>query len=100
MPKNVLHLDVASAEGPLVASLSYLGNSVLSFVTRMLGSIAHVFPKFEYQETRLANYFGPLSGILNRILASYVMQTLRQSYKVLYLNEGSGGSGACRQSGV
>ena len=69
-------------DGPVVAGLALLGSTVVTILGNIVGSIAHISPKFDFDGFILANYFGPEKDLLWNIIKHYTTQALLQAYKV------------------
>lgn len=59
-----------------------LGTPVLSYVTRMIGSIAHSSPTLKFNELIIANYFGIPDNLLHVLRVSLTNQAFAQSLKI------------------
>merc|ERR1711988_1329933 len=62
--------------------MGVLGGPVLSFVTGIVGSIAHVSPTLVFNEVVISNYFGSWHKLLKTLIASFRQQALVQTYKI------------------
>jgi len=70
-------------DGPVVAGFAMLGNTVVTILGNIIGSIAHISPKFDFDEFVLSNFFGSLQDLWWNIVKHYTKQALLQSYKVI-----------------
>lgn len=59
-----------------------LGTPVLSYFTRMIGSIAHISPTLKFNELIVTNYFGIPDNFLRVLRVSITNQAFTQSLKV------------------
>jgi len=59
-----------------------LGSPVLSFISGVIGTIAHVSPSFKFNELLVSNFFGVPEKFMKTMYVSFAHQILAQSYKL------------------
>jgi vacuolar protein sorting-associated protein 13A/C len=66
----------------VAVGFAILGTPVLSYITRMIGTIAHASPTLKFNELIISNYFGIPDKLLRILLVSLTNQAFVQSLKV------------------
>jgi hypothetical protein len=78
-----LHLDTSSSfERSVAIGFAMLGGPVLSFVSGIIGSIAHISPTLAFKEVVASYYFGSWYKLFRTLSASVRQQALTQAYKI------------------
>ena len=67
----------------VAVGFAVLGSPVLLFLTRIIGSIAHVSPSLKFNELVVSNFFGVPDKLVRTLSISFANQTLAQTYKVV-----------------
>ena len=80
--KEFLNVDLTSMDNSVAVGFAALGSPVLLFLTRVIGSIAHVSPSLRFNELVVSNFFGVPDKLLRTLSISFTHQALTQAYKV------------------
>ena len=65
---------------------SSIGASMLTWLTNVGASFAHISPTFEFHELKIENRFGPASELGSSIMDHYLKTLMFQSYKLLSIH--------------
>jgi hypothetical protein len=80
--KKLLKFDLSQLDDSVAVGFAMLGTPVLSYITRVIGTIAHASPTLKFKELIVANYFGIPDNLLRILLVSITHQAVVQSLKV------------------
>jgi hypothetical protein len=83
--KKLLKFDLSQLDDSVAVGFAMLGTPVLSYITRIIGTIAHASPTLRFKELIVANYFGILDNLLRIIFVPLAHQAAVQSLKVLHI---------------
>lgn len=73
---------MSQLDDSVAVGFAMLGTPVLSYLTRMVGTIAHASPTLRFNELIIANYFGIPDNLLRILIVSITNQAFLQSLKV------------------
>jgi hypothetical protein len=79
---KLLHLDTNLMDRSIAVGLSVLGGPVMSFISSVVGSIAHVSPVFVFQDFLVTNFFGNTYKFWHMIYTILNQQAFNQAYKL------------------
>jgi hypothetical protein len=80
---------MSQLDDSVAVGFAMLGTPVLSYITRMVGTIAHTSPTLRFNELIIANYFGIPDNLLRILIVSITNQAFLQSLKVSPLTSSS-----------
>ena len=79
---NRIHVGLGDTDRSLATGFAVLGGPMLSFISSVVGSIAHASPVFIFEELLVSNFFGDAEKLLHMIYTIFNQQAFAQAYKL------------------
>jgi hypothetical protein len=79
---SLAHLNFQLMDKSIATGFAVLGGPMLSFITSVVGSIAHASPVFVFNEFLVLNFFGDAFKFGHMIYTAFNQEALSQAYKL------------------
>ena len=79
---NKFQIGIGGGDRSVAIGLALLGSPMLSFLSSIVGSIAHVSPVFIFDELLVSNFFGGADKLWHMIYTVLNQQAFSQAYKL------------------
>lgn len=78
-----MNVDLSTLDDSVAVGFAILGTPVLTYLTKMFGTIAHASPTLKIDKLIISKYFGIPDKLIKVLIVSFTHQILLQSIKVI-----------------